>query len=73
MFDALETVDATGLFAANDQGWKEGDTVRVADWKALKSEKPLAVGSSADIALLKPAGAGACTVVRIIRTERALR
>jgi hypothetical protein len=73
VFDALETVDATGLFAANDQGWKEGDTVRVADWKVLKSEKPLAVGSISDIALLKPAEPGACTVVRIIRTERALK
>jgi len=47
--------------------------VRVADWRTLKSEKPLAVGSSSDIALLKPADAGAYTVVRIIRAERPLK
>jgi hypothetical protein len=32
VFDALESVDATGLFAVNNQGWKEGEAVRVADW-----------------------------------------
>jgi hypothetical protein len=73
VFDALETVDGAGLFALNGQGWKEGETVRVADWKALRSEKPLAVGSTSDIALLRPSAPGVYTVVRIIRTERVLQ
>jgi hypothetical protein len=73
VFSALETVDATGLFAVNNQGWKDGEAVRVADWTAFRSEKPLAVGSSADIALLRPAGPGAYTVVRILSMERPLR
>jgi hypothetical protein len=74
VFDALETVDATGLFAVSSQGWNEGETVRVPDWKTLKLEKPLAVGSSADIALLRPAeAAGSYTVARIIRTDRSLK
>ena len=45
VFTALETIDATGQFAVMNRGWKEGDTVQVSDWKAWKSEKPLAVGS----------------------------
>jgi hypothetical protein len=74
VFDALETVDAGGLFAVNSQGWNEGDTVRVPDWKTLKSETPLTVGSHADIALLRPAGAtGLYTVARVIRAERPLK
>jgi len=73
VFSALETVDAAGLFAVTNQGWKEGDTVQVADWKSLKSDTPLAVGSTADIALLRPAAAGGYTVTRIIRTERKLQ
>jgi len=72
VFDALETVDATGLFAVTNPGWKEGEAVQVADWKAFKSERPLAVGASSDIALLRPAGTGSYTVVRIIRMERQL-
>jgi hypothetical protein len=72
VYSALETIDATGLFAVMSRGWKEGDTVQIADWKAWTSEKPLAVGASADVALLRPAAAGTCTVVRIIRAERLL-
>jgi hypothetical protein len=72
VFSALETVDATGLLAVVNQGWKEGEAVQVADWKAFKSERPLAVGASTDIALLRQTGAGAYTVVRIIRSERLL-
>ena len=47
-------------------------TVQISDWKAWKSEKPLAVGVTTDVALLSPGGAGAYTVVRIIRMERLL-
>jgi predicted deacylase len=72
VFAALETVDATGLYAVNSQGWKDGETVRIADWKQLKTDTPLAVGSSSDIALLRASGSGTYTVVRIIRMERAL-
>ena len=73
VFAALETTDGTGLFAVNNQGWKDGDTVRVADWAAFKTDKPLAVGSNADIALLRPTAPGGYTVVRIVKTERALK
>jgi hypothetical protein len=72
VYAALETIDATGQFAVMSRAWKEGDTVQVPDWKAWKSEKPLAVGANADVALLSPSGAGIYTVVRIIRTERPL-
>ncbi len=72
VYSALETIDATGLFAVMSRGWKEGDTVQIADWKAWKSEKPLAVGAGSDVALLRPAAAGTYTVVRIVRTERPL-
>jgi hypothetical protein len=72
VFGALETVDATGFFAVSNRGWKEGETVQVGDWKAFKSERPLAVGSTGDVALLKPAGTGSYTVARIIRMERLL-
>jgi hypothetical protein len=72
VFSALETIDATGLLAVMNRGWKEGDTVQVSDWKAWKSEVPLAVGATADLALLSAGGAGTYTVVRIIRTERPL-
>lgn len=72
VYAALDTVDATGLFAVTNQGWKEGETVKVADWKAFKSDKPLAVGSTSDIALAREAGPGTYTVVRVIRTERLL-
>jgi hypothetical protein len=72
VYSALETIDATGQFAVMNRGWKEGDTVQISDWKAWKSEKPLAVGATTDIALLIPGGAGTYTVVRIIRMERPL-
>jgi hypothetical protein len=72
VFTALESIDATGLFAVVNQGWKDGDAVQVADWKAFKSERPLAVGSSADIALLRQTAPGAYTVARIVRAERML-
>jgi hypothetical protein len=72
VFTALETIDATGQFAVMNRGWKEGDTVQIADWKAWKSDKPLAVGANTDVALLSPGGSGTYTVVRIIRTERLL-
>jgi len=69
---ALETVDGTGLFAVTSQGWKDGETVSVPDWKAFKADRPLAVGSSSDIALLRPSGTGTYTVVRVIPTTRVL-
>jgi hypothetical protein len=73
VFDALESVDATGLFAVSNQGWKAGDAVTVADWKTWKSAKPLAAGATVEIALLRPAAApGTYTVSRIIPTERLL-
>lgn len=72
VFSALETVDATGLFAVTNQGWKEGDAVPIADWKTFKGQRPLAVGANSDIALLRQAGAGTYTVVRIVRLERLL-
>jgi hypothetical protein len=72
VFSALETIDGTGLFAVMNRAWKEGDTVQISDWKAWKSEKPLAVGANTDVALLSPGGAGTYTVVRIIRMERLL-
>jgi hypothetical protein len=72
VFSALETVDASGLFAVMNRAWKEGDTIQISDWKAWKSEKPLAVGATTDVALLSRGGAGTYTVVRIIRTERLL-
>jgi Zinc carboxypeptidase len=72
VFSALDDVDATGLFAVTNQGWKEGDTVPIADWTRFTSARPLAVGSAADIALLRPDAAGRYTVVRIVRTERLL-
>jgi hypothetical protein len=72
VFSALETIDGTGLFAVMNRAWKEGDTIQISDWKAWKSEKPLAVGANTDVALLSRGGAGTYTVVRIIRTERPL-
>ncbi len=72
VYSALETIDATGLFAVMDRGWKEGDAIQISDWKAWKAEKPLAVGANADVALLSPSAAGTYTVVRLIRTERLL-
>jgi hypothetical protein len=72
VFSALDTVDATGLFAVTNQGWKEGDVVPIADWKAFRSERPLTVGANSDIVLLRQAGAGTYTAVRIVRTERLL-
>jgi hypothetical protein len=72
VFAALESIDATGLFAVTNQDWKEGDAVQVADWTAFKSARPLAVGANSDIALLRPAGPGGYTVVRIIRMDRLL-
>jgi hypothetical protein len=72
VYSALETIDATGLFAVMSRGWKEGDTVQISDWKAWKSEKPLAVGATTDVALLSPSAGGTYTVVRIIRIERLL-
>ncbi|HEY3382855.1 MAG TPA: M14 family zinc carboxypeptidase [Vicinamibacterales bacterium] len=72
VFAALETVDATGLIAVTNQGWKEGEAVQVMDWKAFKPERPLAVGANKDIALLRQIGTGSYTVVRIIRMERVL-
>lgn len=71
-FGTLETIDGTGLFAVTNQGWKEGEAVQVPDWKALKPERPLAVGSTADIALLRPSGGASYTVAKIIRMERVL-
>jgi hypothetical protein len=73
VFSALEAVDATGLFAVNSQGWKDGETVRVADWKTFTTDRPLAVGSNADIALLRPSGPGTYIVTRIIHAERLLQ
>ncbi len=73
VFGSLDTVDAAGLFAVNSQAWKEGDTVRVADWAAFKTDRPLAVGSTSDIALLRPAGPGSYTVARVIRMQRPLQ
>jgi hypothetical protein len=72
VFSALETMDATGLFAVMNRGLKEGDVVLVSDWKSWRTDPPLAVGANTDVALLSPAGPGTYTVVRIIRTERPL-
>jgi hypothetical protein len=72
VYSALETIDATGMFAVMNRGWKEGEAIQVSDWTSWKSDKPLAVGANTDIALLSPGGAGTYTVVRIIRTERPL-
>ena len=72
VFSTLDTVDATGLFAVANQGWKEGDVVQIADWKTFKSDRPLVVGASPDIALLRATGTGSYTVVRIVRLERPL-
>jgi hypothetical protein len=73
VFSALETIEAPGLFAVTNQGWKEGDSVRVADWKTFKSERPLAVGGTSEIALLRPSAQGAFTVARVVPTERKLQ
>lgn len=72
VFAALETVDATGLFAVMNQGWKEGDTARVDDWRTFRSDRPLAIGATGDIALLRETAPGTYTVARIVRTERRL-
>lgn len=72
VFSGVESVDAAGLFLAPSPGWKEGATVTVPDWKAFRAERALAVGGSADLALLKPAGEGVYAVVRIFPAERVL-
>src|SRR5450759_1860381 len=63
VFSTLDTVDATGLFAVANQGWKEGDVVQIAHWKTFKSDRPLVVGASPDIAMLRATGTGSYTVV----------
>jgi hypothetical protein len=73
VYAALEAIDGTGLVLAPAQpGWAVSQQVKVEDWKAFRSERPLAVGVSLDLALLRPSGAGAYSVVRILPAERTL-
>ncbi len=72
VFAALETVDATGLFAVTSRGWTAGETVDIPNWGTFRSWWPLAVGTISDIALLREAGPGRYTVVRIVPSERLL-
>jgi hypothetical protein len=71
VFGGVETVDASGLVAAPATGWTEGETVRLS-LDRFTVERPLAVGASIDIALLRPTGDDAYQVVRVIPAERLL-
>lgn len=73
VFATLESIDASGLFAVTNQGWKEGDTVTVTDWRTFRTDRALAVGLASDVALLRPSGQGGFTVARVVRVERPLQ
>jgi hypothetical protein len=72
VFAGVETVDADGLFLVPAQGWKAGARVTIQDWKSFRADRPLAVGTAIEMALLKPAGGGAYQVVRVFPAERRL-
>jgi hypothetical protein len=72
VFGSVESVEAEGLCLVPSQGWTEGATVTVPDWRSFKADRPLGVGASLPIALLTPAGEGVYRVVRVFPSERLL-
>jgi len=75
VFNALETVDATGLTLAPlfEPGLKRGDTVKLPDWSSRRGGPVVEVGAPADLVLLEPAAEGMYRVVRVIRADGAAK
>ncbi len=72
VFGGVETIDAAGMYLVPSRGWKQGEAVAIADWKAFKSERALSVGVATDLALLKDQGNGNYEVARVFPAERVL-
>ncbi len=70
VFFGLETVDATGLVLAPHPVWAVGDQVEVADWKTFKTERPIAVGTSTRMVLLRESAPGTFRVIRVFPADR---
>jgi hypothetical protein len=63
---ALRTIDASGMTAVPDSGYKTGDLVDLPEWKQ-KTETVIATGQQPRIALLRPADGGKYRVELVIR------
>ena len=73
VYSAIDTIDGTGMYLAPNAGWTEGAELTVPDWKEFASPKPLAVGASIDLALLRPTSAGHYKVMRILPAQRVIK
>lgn len=74
VFSALETIDAVGMYVAPawDPALKPGVTIDVPDWTTVKSRTPLAVGTPANLVLLRQLGENRYRVERGIEAEEVL-
>lgn len=63
---ALRTIDASGMTAVPDTGYKEGALVDLPEWKS-KSDTTISTGQPPRIALLRPADGGQYRVELVIR------
>lgn len=63
---ALREIDASGMTAVPDRGYKEGEVVDLPAWKE-RSDETISVGQAPRIALLRPADGGRYRVEVIIR------
>jgi hypothetical protein len=63
---ALRVVDATGMMIVFDQGYEQGTTVDLPDWRT-SIETPISTGQPPRLALLNPAEGGKYTVEMIVR------
>jgi hypothetical protein len=72
VFDALETIDATGLTLAPlfDRSLRAGDEVTLPDWTTWKGPT-VNVGQPGDVVLLRPIDGGRYRVERLLRDDRA--
>lgn len=63
---ALRVVDATGMMIVFDQGYEQGTTVDLPDWRT-RIETPISTGQPPRFAVLKPAAGGKYIVEMIVR------
>jgi hypothetical protein len=73
VFGALETVDASGMvLVPRAPEWGGGEEVVLRNLRDFRTPKPLAVGTSLDLALLQPVGPGRYKVARLFPTVKLL-
>lgn len=63
---AMRDIDASGLFAVPDAGYKDGALVDLPDWRR-RTDSSIALGQPARIALLKPADGGKYRVEIVLK------